>query len=63
MTELLGREKSVRRPAVDAAAGYRNGHGKPRKLALTCGSITVRRPWVRGLGGCIRSAHEVYLSR
>ena len=28
VTELLGREKSERRSAVDAAAGYRNGYGK-----------------------------------
>ena len=45
----LGRAKSVRRAAVDAPAGYRNGSGRPRKLALTCGTITVRRPRVRGL--------------
>ena len=29
VTELLGREKSERRRAVDAVAGYRNGYGKP----------------------------------
>jgi transposase-like protein len=45
----LGRAKSVRRAAVDAPAGYRNGSGRPRKLALPCGTITVRRPRVRGL--------------
>lgn len=45
----LGRGKSVRRAAVDAPEGYRNGYGKPRKLALTCGTITLRRPRVRGL--------------
>lgn len=49
VTELLGREKSVRRAAVDASPGSRNGHGKPRRLALTIGTITVRRPRVRGL--------------
>lgn len=49
VTELLGREKSVRRAAVDAPPGSRNGHGKPRRLALTIGTITVRRPRVRGL--------------
>ncbi len=48
VTELLGRAKSVRRAAVDAPAGYRNGHGKPRRLALTSGTITVQRPRVRG---------------
>lgn len=49
VTLRLGRAKSVRRVAVDASAGYRNGYGKPRKLALTCGTITVQRPRVRGL--------------
>ena len=49
VTELVGRPKSARRAAVDAPAGYRNGHGKPRRLALTLGTITVRRPRVRGL--------------
>jgi len=49
VTELLGRKKSARRVAVDAPLGSRNGHGKPRKLAMTSGTITVRRPRVRGL--------------
>lgn len=49
VTERLGRKKSERRTAVDALDGYRNGYGKPRKLTLTCGTITVRRPRVRGL--------------
>ena len=37
VTELLGRTKSARREAVDAAPGYRNGYGKPRRLTLTVG--------------------------
>lgn len=49
VTSFLGRMKSARRATVDAAVGYRNGHGKPRRLALTCGTVTVRRPRVRGL--------------
>ena len=44
--ELLGRGKSERRPAVDALPGYRNGSGKPRRLTMSCGTITVRRPRV-----------------
>jgi putative transposase len=32
VTELLGRTKSARREAIDAASGYRNGYGKPRRL-------------------------------
>jgi transposase-like protein len=49
VTELLGRVKSARRAAVDGPGGYRNGYGKPRRLALTSGTITLRRPRVRGL--------------
>ena len=44
--EFLGREKSQRRAPVDAR-GYRNGYGKPRRLTLSCGTITVQRPRVR----------------
>jgi len=47
VTAFLGRAPSERRAAVDAAAGYRNGLGKPRQLALSCGTVTVRRPRVR----------------
>jgi len=45
--ELLGRRKSERRAALDALPGSRNGHGKPRRLALMNGTIRVRRPRVR----------------
>ncbi len=46
---MLGREKSERRAAVDAQPGYRNGYGEPRRLAMSSGTITLRRPRVRGL--------------
>lgn len=49
VTDLLGRAKSVRRSAVDAPVGARNGLGQPRKLALMNGTITLRRPRVRDL--------------
>ena len=49
VTELLGRGKSERIEGVDSAKGYRNGHGKPRKLTMSSGTITVRRPRVRDL--------------
>ena len=49
VSALLGRAKSERREAVDAPAGYRNGHGKPRRLSMQGGTITVQRPRVRGL--------------
>ena len=46
---MLGRRRYARREGVDAAAGYRNGYGKPRRLSLSVGTITLRRPRVRGL--------------
>jgi len=49
VTVRLGRKKSERRAAVDAPEGSRNGDGKPRRLTLSCGTITIRRPRVRGL--------------
>jgi transposase-like protein len=49
VTERLGREKSERRSQVDPEEGSRNGHGKPRKLSTSAGTVTVRRPRVRGL--------------
>jgi transposase-like protein len=45
---LLGRRKSERRaPGTDRV--YRNGYGKVRKLALSSGTIELKRPRVRGL--------------
>ena len=49
VTALLGRGRSERRAAVDAPAGYRNGLGTPRRLAMQSGTITLRRPRLRGL--------------
>ena len=46
---LLARSRYERRAAVDAPVGYRNGFGKPRRLSLSNGTITLRRPRVRGL--------------
>src|SRR5262249_21175850 len=45
----FGRHLSAGREAVDAPAVYRNGHGKPRKLAMMGGTIEVRRPRMRDL--------------
>jgi len=45
---FLGRKKSERSKVVDGTPGYRNGRGKPKKFALMNGTITVRRPRVRG---------------
>ena len=49
VTELLGREKSERSSMVDSAEGYRNGYGKPRRLVMSSGTITLRRPRIRGV--------------
>jgi transposase-like protein len=43
---LLGRTRSERRDP-DSLPGYRNGHGKARRLATSIGTITLRRPRVR----------------
>jgi transposase-like protein len=47
--EVLGRRRYERRDGVDAPPGYRNGWGRPRRLSAMAGTITVRRPRVRGL--------------
>jgi putative transposase len=49
VTELIGRERHERRHGIDMPSGYRNGHGKPRHLTLSMGTVTVRRPRVRNL--------------
>ena len=55
VTELLGRQRAERRQAVDSPPVYRNGHGKARRLTLGCGTVTVRRPRLRGLLGRFES--------
>jgi transposase-like protein len=52
---LLGRERYERREGVDSSEGYRNGFGKRRRLSLSVGTITVRRPRVRGLAARFES--------
>lgn len=47
VTDFLRRRKHQRRE-VDMQ-GYRNGYGKPRRLTMRSGMITVRRPRVRDL--------------
>ena len=53
VTAGLGRVKSARRAPTGAAGSaptaYRNGHGEPRQLSTPLGTVTVRRPRVRGL--------------
>ena len=47
VTEFLGRAKSARRSETDSDSGYRNGHGRPRKLTLSSGTMELSRPRVR----------------
>lgn len=50
VTALVGRRRSERRkPLGEEVSAYRNGYGKPRRLAMSCGTIEVRRPRLRGL--------------
>ena len=56
VTELLGREKSERRSTVDSAEGYRNGYGKPRRLAMSSGTITLPTPSGSGRRGAVRES-------
>ena len=49
VTELLGRSWYARRQGIDGPLGYRNGYHDPRHLTLSCGTVSVRRPRVRGL--------------
>src|SRR3954465_143419 len=48
VTQFFNREKSARvGKGVDITQGHRNGHGKPRRLSMSNGTIEVRRPRVR----------------
>jgi len=50
VTAFLGRAWHERaKGIIDASLGRRNGRGRPRKLALMNGTVTIRRPRIRGL--------------
>ena len=51
VTAFLGRSKSERIKGIDMPKAYRNGYGKERNLALMSGTITIRRPRLRGAEG------------
>ena len=55
LTDFVGRRKSQRRAVVGAPPRYQNGYGKPRRLATSIGTVTVRRPRVRDLEERYRS--------
>jgi len=48
---FLSRGKSERIRGIDVVHNYRNGRGKPRKLALMNGTITIKRPRLRNVKG------------
>lgn len=49
LTAFLGRAKSARcAEAPGQLRVYRNGHGKPRRVSLMTGTVTVCRPRIRG---------------
>jgi len=54
VTQFLGRARYGRRD--EGERGYRNGYGKPRQLTTRAGTVTVRRPRVRGLEQRFESA-------
>jgi putative transposase len=45
---FLGRKKSERIKPIDGTPGYWNGHGKRKKFTVMNGTVTVRRPRIRG---------------
>ena len=49
VTELLGRVRYQRRATVDGPAGSSGGYRTPQKLLTPVGTVTLRRPRVRGL--------------
>jgi len=51
IAEFLGRGKSDRIRGIDIPRIYRNGKGKPRKLALMNGTVTIQRPRLRDIDG------------
>ena len=55
VTEWLGRKKSERRVNPSEQLGYRNGYGKPRRFAMSLGTMEIRRPRVRDLGERFKS--------
>jgi len=55
VTEWLGREKGERRINRSEQPGYRNGYGKPRRFAMSVGTMEIRRPRVRDLGERFKS--------
>jgi transposase-like protein len=53
--EWLGREKSERKVKAVEQPGYRNGYGRPRRLAMSLGTIEIQRPRVRDLSERFKS--------
>lgn len=59
--EFLGRSRYQRRLLADQ--GYRNGYGRPRKVAVGTWPVDVRAPRVRDLPGDAEQFHSSILPR
>jgi len=44
VSEWLGREKSERKVNAEEQPGYRNGYGRPGRLAMSLGTIEIEQP-------------------
>ena len=55
VSEWLGREKSERKVNAEEQPGYRNGYVRPRRLAMSLGTIEIERPRVRDLSERFKS--------
>lgn len=60
---FLGRARYERKSSVESRSGYRNGHGKARKLTLSCGTVEFRRPRMSDLDGRFESALLPFFAR
>jgi transposase-like protein len=63
IAEFLCRGKSERIKGIDIPHKYRNGKGKPRRLALMSGTITIRRPRLRDIKGFESKALPLFKRR
>ena len=56
VTEFVGRVRYRRAKKANDDTATRNGYGKPRQSDHAAGTVTVRRPRVRGLEQRFKSA-------
>ena len=63
VTVFLGRDKSVRMKGIDVVNRYRNGQGKPRRLGMMGGTVTIRRPRLREMKGFESKVLPLFMRR